>query len=124
VVSSLDREKLTWTWRHFELKVPDQWLHLPAAHSALPVTRALLARITQHSCYLSHIGMLLSRGCIRGVSAPFELYTAVHTIAQYEACNSLIYKDKQVRLKWPSDCDRDGIPSCCWDNRRTGEEPR
>jgi hypothetical protein len=58
--------------------------------------------------------VLLSCACIRGVSVPFELYTTVHTIAQYEACNSLIYKDKQVRRKWLSDCDRDGIPSCCW----------
>jgi hypothetical protein len=37
-------------------QVPDQGFqcfHPPAVHSALPVTRAPLARITQNPCYLS-----------------------------------------------------------------------
>jgi hypothetical protein len=101
--------------------VPDRCFCSPAVYSALPVTRAPLARITQNSCYLSppHAARVYA-----AYLSPFELYTAVHTIAQYEPCNSLIYKDKQLRRKWLSDCDRDGIPSCCWANRRTGEEPK
>jgi pilus assembly protein Flp/PilA len=39
-----------------------------------------------------------------------------------ETCNSLIYKDKQVRLEWLSTCHIEDDPAVGWGNQLTGEE--
>jgi hypothetical protein len=56
----------------------------PAAHSALPVTRRSRHSLLKIPAGLLTYRMLLPYGCIRGVSVPFELYTAVHTATRCE----------------------------------------
>ena len=57
--------------------------------------------------------------CIRGITCPTRLYTAVHTVAESTVRNSLISKQLALAQKWPFACHYHGNPVCGWNTKIT-----